>query len=70
MALQYFPSSQKTLDFNLISLDDGAKDSLIQEMLYKDGKCSFNWRPVRPLPKNDDFFENVWRSYRENGNIN
>lgn len=52
------------------SLDDGAKDSLIQEMLYKDGKCSFNWRPVRPLPKNDDFFENVWRSYRENGNIN
>lgn len=25
MALQYFPSSQKTLDFNLISLDDGAR---------------------------------------------
>ena len=54
----------------LTHLHDGTKDSLIQEMLYKDGKCSFNWRPVRPLPKNDDFFENVWRSYRENGNIN
>lgn len=50
-------------------LDDGEKDSLIQEMSFKDGRCTFNWRPVRPIPKDDDFFENVWRSFREDGNI-
>ena len=26
-------------------------------------------RPVRPIPESDDFFENVWRTYRENKNI-
>lgn len=26
-------------------------------------------RPVRPLPQGDDFFEIVWRQYRENQNI-
>ena len=50
-------------------LDDGSKDSLVQEMSYKDGKCSFNWRKVRPIPHEDDFFENVWRSFRKNGNV-
>ena len=33
------------------------------------GVCDFTWRPVRPIPEDDDFFENVWRSYRENRNI-
>ena len=33
------------------------------------GECSFAWRPVRPIPEDDDFFENVWRSYRETKNI-
>lgn len=33
------------------------------------GTCDFTWRPVRPIPEDDDFFENVWRSYRENRNI-
>ena len=27
------------------------------------------WRNVRPIPENDSFFESVWRSYRENGNV-
>ena len=27
------------------------------------------WRPVRPIPDKDDFFESVWRTYRENGNV-
>ena len=30
---------------------------------------SFHWRKVRPIPEDDDFFENVWRAYRETGNI-
>ncbi|MBP5163155.1 MAG: FAD-binding protein [Spirochaetales bacterium] len=51
------------------SLDDGSKDSLIQEMSYKEGECTFSWRPVRPIPQDDDFFENVWREFRKDGNI-
>ena len=26
------------------------------------------WRDVRPIPEDDDFFENIWRSYRKNQN--
>ncbi|WP_159621731.1 FAD-binding protein [Ruania rhizosphaerae] len=33
------------------------------------GRPLFRWRPVRPLPTDDDFFENVWKAYREDGNI-
>ena len=28
-------------------------------------RCRFRWIPVRPVPKRDDWFENVWRDYRE-----
>jgi sugar (pentulose or hexulose) kinase len=31
--------------------------------------CTAAWREVRPLPEGGGFFENVWRSYRENGNV-
>lgn len=51
------------------TLDDGSRSDLIQETWYRDGMCTFTWRKVRPIPQNEDFFENVWRSYRENGNI-
>ncbi|MBI9115894.1 FAD-binding protein [Sanguibacter suaedae] len=33
------------------------------------GECTITWRPVRPIPEDDDFFENVWRTYRENRNV-
>ena len=56
-------------DIFTFKLDDGGKDDYIQEMTYRDGKCSFNWRKVRPIPVEDDFFENVWRGYRENRNV-
>lgn len=51
------------------TLDDGSLGTQVQESDYKDSGCSFNWRDVRPIPQDDDFFENVWRSYRENKNI-
>lgn len=41
----------------------------IQELWYEDGVCKTAWRAPRPIPEDDDFFENVWRSYRETGNI-
>ena len=33
------------------------------------GTPVFRWRPRRPIPENDDFFENVWREFREHRNI-
>ncbi|TLM88337.1 FAD-binding protein [Pseudarthrobacter sp. NamE5] len=32
-------------------------------------KVEFNWRRRRPIPQDDEFFENVWRDFRANGNI-
>lgn len=33
------------------------------------GRPVFRWRPRRPVPEDDDFFENVWREFREHGNV-
>lgn len=41
----------------------------IQEIQYADGRFIVNIREVRPIPREDAFFENVWRGYRENKNI-
>lgn len=41
----------------------------IQELWYEDGSIKTHWREARPIPENDDFFENIWRSYRKNENI-
>jgi hypothetical protein len=50
-------------------LDDGSRGGLVQEVLRKDGGFAFAWRKVRPLPEDDDFFENVWRDFRAHENI-
>lgn len=52
--------------FRLATADTGEK---IQQVRYENGICTASWRNVRPLPADDDFFENVWRQYRENKNI-
>ncbi|GHU80080.1 FAD-binding protein [Clostridia bacterium] len=41
---------------------------MIQEALYNGGTCFFSLREPRPIPEDDDFFENVWRDFRETGN--
>ncbi|MCI8659963.1 MAG: FAD-binding protein [Lachnospiraceae bacterium] len=41
----------------------------IQEILYKPCGPLTYWRDPRPLPEEDDFFENVWRRYRTDQNI-
>ncbi len=41
----------------------------IQEVVFENGEFKVTNRQVRPIPKSDDFFENVWRTYRENGNV-
>ena len=43
--------------------------SEVQETyLTAEGFCCSH-RKVRPLPENNDFFENIWRGYRQNKNI-
>lgn len=61
-----YPTLPDTFTF---VLDDGSRGDLVQEVSYRNGSCTFSWRPVRPIPEDDDFFENVWRAYRETGNI-
>lgn len=56
-------------DTFIFKVDDGALDELVQTVAYCGGECKTEWRLRRPLPESDDFFETVWRSYRENKNI-
>ncbi len=51
------------------SLDDGSMGGMVQEVSFANAACTFCWREVRPIPADDDFFENVWKTYRENGNV-
>ena len=48
---------------------DETESPLIQELWFEDGTCRTAWRAPRPIPEDDDFFENVWRSYRETENV-
>ena len=41
----------------------------IQETVPSEEGFVCLWRNVRPIPEKDSFFETVWRSYRENGNV-
>ncbi len=49
--------------------EKGNTRSKIQETVLKENSFVSSWRDVRPIPQGDDFFENVWRQYRENKNI-
>jgi hypothetical protein len=50
------------------SQEDGL-EHVVQESSWSGDDLSFTWRPVRPIPADDDFFENVWRHYREDKNV-
>ena len=41
----------------------------VQEVTLTPEGFSVSVRTIRPIPEDDSFFENVWRSYRENKNI-
>lgn len=45
-------------------LDDGSLSKKIQLTTFEEGKCTFQWRDVIPLPDEENWFENVWKSYR------
>ncbi|MGD7707807.1 FAD-binding protein [Microlunatus sp. Y2014] len=51
-------------------LDEGELAGVIQETdWHGTGTPDFAWRPIRPIPADDEFFENVWRGYREDQNV-
>ncbi|GAB2455820.1 FAD-dependent oxidoreductase [Xylanimonas ulmi] len=56
-----------------LTLDDGALDDQVQEVALTPGEgageVTFTWRARRPIPEGGDFFENVWREFREHGNV-
>jgi succinate dehydrogenase / fumarate reductase, flavoprotein subunit len=72
-ALYTDPKGEKPLEslpeICRFSLAKEGLGGLLQEAWYEKGEVNCSWRPVRPIPREDDFFENVWRSYRENGNV-
>lgn len=72
-ALYFDPQGIKPYDIlpeeMRFTLDDGGQRGMIQEICLKGGTVSVQWRQVHPIPQEDDFFENVWRSYRKNKNI-
>lgn len=60
----------KNLDNRFIySLEDENSTSLIQEAVLSEDKVEFSYRYARPIPSDDDFFENVWAQYRKNKSI-
>jgi succinate dehydrogenase/fumarate reductase flavoprotein subunit len=77
------PGAEATTELELpelfrFRLDGGALDGEIQEVAWTPadaagqdpaGRTDFVWRPVRPIPEDDDFFENVWREFRQHRNV-
>lgn len=67
--LIYDPRGNKPLDklpdLFRFSLEDKGFGNQIQEIAYEDGACTCFWRPVRPIPEEDGWFEKVWRDWRE-----
>ncbi len=45
------------------SLDNGRLSELIQVVSWEDGICRFEWEPVRPIPQDENWFENVWNDF-------
>ena len=50
------------------TLDGGAFSDRIQVVSWRDGECTCEWEPVRPIPEGDDWFESVWNDFM-NGRI-
>lgn len=60
------PNSKLSADFRF-SLDNGDLTKYVCEVeLKKDGEeleCVAQWKPVRAIPQEDGWFENVWNAF-------
>lgn len=50
-------------------LENGSVSQEIQQTQLTEAGWRVWWRPVRPIPQDNDFFETVWRQYRDHQNI-
>lgn len=48
-----------------LPLDQGAHRDRILEIQWTGEELRPSWRPVRPIPEREQWFENVWRAYQE-----
>lgn len=55
----------KLPDVYRFRLDGNEHADVVQEILWKDGRCTISWRSTRPMPAEDESFEMVWKAYRE-----
>jgi len=46
-----------------LTLDEGSLNQKIQKVHYRDGTCEFKWDYVKPIPRENSWFENVWNDY-------
>jgi len=51
------------------SLENEGKEPDILEVFMEGGVMRSEVRKPRPIPSDDDFFERVWATYRENGSV-
>ena len=64
-----------TLPVNNISdefrftLDEGSLNQKIQKVHYRDGTCEFKWDYVKPIPRENSWFEDVWNDYMQDNII-
>jgi succinate dehydrogenase/fumarate reductase flavoprotein subunit len=58
------PAAGLPEDFRFSLPEAGHMTDILQETAYENGICTFRWRPVKPIPAEDDWFENVWNAYR------
>lgn len=49
--------------------DDGKHGQIIQEIALENQKCTVWYRPPRPMPQSDYFFENQWRAFRQRNHL-
>jgi len=46
-------------------LDGNEHADVVQEICWLNDVCKIEWRPIRPMPAEDESFEVVWKAYRE-----
>ncbi|MDR0405374.1 MAG: FAD-binding protein [Clostridiales bacterium] len=45
------------------TIDDGTRSEKIQEAVFADGTCAFEWKRAGKIPDAEDWFETVWNAY-------
>jgi hypothetical protein len=61
------PSSEMddNWQFSLTAPEDFVNRKVLEIWLEGDGKIQKQWVDIRPIPQEDQWFENVWRGFRD-----